>query len=398
MGVTPITACGHNRERQALLNGLAIAHDALVYRGGAERVVGLCAQRWPSVPIYTSAYLPDSTYDVFRQVQVRTSFVQHLAFSPKVVMRAVFPLMVPGFRRFDFSRYDVVLSSACYAAKAIRVPPHVCHLCYCYTPLRLAWRPDDYLLGASPAMAASLRVIAPILRAWDYGVAQEVFAYATTCRNVAARIKACYGRQAEVIYAPVEVARYDIGEPGDYYLVVSRLNSYKRIDVAIEALKRLGRKLIIVGEGPHRASLEAVARGADVRFLGRIADRELLGLYANCRALVFPQEEDYGLAPLEAQASGRPVIAYARGGALETVVDGQTGVLFFEQHPDAVVEAVRKAEATNFDPVEIRRHAARFEVDVFFRSFEEFIQRNLAAHAAGRRYGSRGEAGRQAGG
>ena len=182
------------------------------------------AERWPEVPIYTSAYLPDATYEVFRQAQVRTSFVQHLASSPRVVMRVVFPLMVPGFRRFDFSGYDVVLSSSAYAAKAIRVPPGVCHLCYCYTPLRFAWRPDDYLSATtSPVTAAALRFVASIARRWDYRVAQGVFAYATTCRNVAARIKTCYGREAEVINAPVQLDRYHVGQPGDYYLVVSRL-------------------------------------------------------------------------------------------------------------------------------------------------------------------------------
>ena len=292
--------------------------------------------------------------------------------------------MVPGFRRFDFSGYDVVLSSSAYAAKAIRVPPGVCHLCYCYTPLRFAWRPDDYLSAtASPVTAAALRFVASIARRWDYRVAQGVFAYATTCRNVAARIKTCYGRDAEVIYAPVQLDRYHIGQPGDYYLVVSRLNSYKRIDLAIEAMRRLGRPLIVVGEGPQRAALEALARGADVRFLGRVADAQLLDLYAGCRALVFPQEEDYGLAPLEAQASGRPVIAYARGGALETIVDGQTGVLFAEQHPDAVVGAVLQADAIDFDSAAIRRHAARFDVDAFHQSIEEFIRRNLAAYRTG---------------
>jgi glycosyltransferase involved in cell wall biosynthesis len=373
------------------LSGLAIAHDALVYRGGAERVVGIWAQRWPGVPIYTSAYLPDATYDVFRQADVRTSFVQRLAFSPGIVMRGIFPLMIPGFRRFDFSRFDVVLSSASYAAKAIRVPRGVCHLCYCYTPLRLAWRPDDYLLSASPARAAALRLVASILRPWDYEVAQGVFAYAATCRNVAARIKACYGREAQVIYAPVELARYRIGKPDGYYLVVSRLNSYKRIDLAIEATRRLGRPLVIVGEGPQRAGLESLARGADVRFVGRVTDQELLDLYTGCRALLFPQEEDYGLAPLEVQASGRPVVAYARGGALETVVDGETGVLFSEQDPEALVEAVLKAESIKFDPISIRRHAARFDVDTFCRSFEDFIQRNRAAYTAGRTGGCRDE-------
>jgi glycosyltransferase involved in cell wall biosynthesis len=355
---------------------LAFVHDALVYRGGAERVVACLLQRWSDVPVFTSAYLPDSTYERFRTARVVTSPLQRLALSPHVVMRWVFPLMVPAFRWFDFSGYDVVLSSAAHAAKVIRVPPGTVHLCYCYTPLRLAWRPGDYLPpGANPARRVLIKSAAAVLRRWDYGVAQRVHHFATTCDNVRRRIEACYGRRATVIPAPVDVDRVHAPrKPEGYYLLVSRLNAYKRVDVAIQAFEALGLPLRIVGEGPARTALESRVTSHAIRFLGRVSDAELLDLYAGCEALIFPQEEDYGLTPLEAQASGRPVIAYGAGGALETVVDGETGVLFGSQTAEALAVAVGRARQTRFDAGHIRAHAERFGVEPFCDRVEAFIR------------------------
>jgi len=356
---------------------VAIAHDALVYAGGAERVVATLVERWPDVPIFTSAYLPDCTFPAFRRADVRTSFVQWFARDPNTVMRRIFPLMVPGFRRFDFSAYDVVLSSAAYAAKTIRVPHTACHICYCYSPLRLAWRPQDYLAPhGSSLKRRALGAVAAGLRHWDYGVAQKVNYFATTCRNVAARIKEAYARDAEVIHAPIEFARYRVERsPGEFYLVVSRLNHYKRVDLAIDAAASLGRRLIVVGDGPQGAELERRAGRSDVSFLRRVTDEVLLDLYANCRALIFPQEEDYGLTPLEAQASGRPVVAYRAGGALETIVEGETGVFFSDQTPEGLVEALEKLERTDFDTDRIRRHAAAFDAAPFSDRMTAFIER-----------------------
>lgn len=355
---------------------LAIAHDALVCRGGAERVVGLLLSRWPNVPVFTSAYLPEATFECFRRARVVPSALQAVAFSPHFVMRRVFPLMVPAFRRFDFSGYDVVLSSTAYAAKAIRVPRHISHKCYCYTPLRLAWRPDDYLSASTAAAArAAVRALAAVLRKWDYRVAQRVHAYATTCQNVKRRIAECYGRDAVVIPAPVDLARYRMKPTtGGYFLLVSRLNQYKRVDLAVEAFNRLRLPLLVVGDGPKADALASLARSQRIRFLGAVSDEELLELYAGCEALVFPQEEDYGLTPLEAQASGRPVIALAAGGALETVVDGETGVLFGEQSVDGLVAAVERCRDSSFDPGHIRAHAARFDVGVFCDRIAAFVR------------------------
>ncbi len=363
---------------------LAFAHDVLISCGGAERVVASLLHRWPDVPVHTAAYLPDSTFDRFRTARVVTSELQRLAFSHKVLMRWVFPLMVPAFRAFDFSGYDVVLSSAAFAAKVIRVPAHATHICYCYTPLRLAWRPDDYLApSASGARRIALKTAAAIARRWDYRVAQRVHYFATTCENVRRRIADCYGRDAAVIPAPVDVAQYHTDpRPGGRYLLVSRLNTYKRVEIAVEAFERLGQRLLIVGEGPKRSELESLVRSDRIRFLGRVTDQELRDLYAGCEALVFPQEEDYGLTPLEAQASGRPVIAFAAGGALETVVDGETGVLFASQTAEDLIDAVDRSRRLHFDPDRIRAHVRQFDVGPFCDRVAVFIDQCLASRRA----------------
>lgn len=360
---------------------LAIAHDALVYRGGAERVVSAWLTRWPNVPVYTSCYLPGATYDVFKQADVRVSFMQKMTNDPNVVMRRLFPLMVPGFWSFDLSGYDVVLSSAAYAAKTIRVPENVCHLCYCHSPLRLAWRPGDYLSSRTNQLKRfALLALSAVFRQWDYQVAQKVDFYATNCQNVARRIQKAYHRTAEVIHAPIDFSRYQIqSEPENYYLIVSRLFEYKRVDLAIQAAKQLKKRLIIVGEGPQRPELSHLAEGSNglISFLGYAPEEELLRLYAGCQALIFPQEEDYGLTPLEAQASGRPVVAYGAGGALETIIDGETGVFFHEQTVESLIDGVQRAESMRFEPNMARQNAARFDIDPFCDKMESFMQTKL---------------------
>jgi len=287
--------------------------------------------------------------------------------------------MVPAFAQFDFSGYDLVLSSSAYAAKSVRVPRNVCHVCYCYSPLRLAWRSQDYLGSSAPWMKrVGLGLIAPFLRRWDYNVSRGVDYFGTTSQTVRRRILAAYGRSAEVIPAPVDLERHRIsGASGDYYLIVSRLTRYKRVDLAIEAMSRLGRRLLVVGDGPDRPKLESVA-GDNVKFLGNVTEDSLRGLYAECKALLHPQEEDYGLAPLEAMASGRPVVAYGVGGAYETVLEGETGVFFMEQSVESLMGAVETLEASTFSPVRIRSHALQFGVGPFCDRVESFLDECLA--------------------
>src|SRR5438093_4021377 len=366
---------------------LAIVHDALLTFGGAERVVAAWHRQWPSAPIYTSVYIPDQTFPEFKEARVVTSFLQHVTRDPQTVIRRLSPLMVPGFMSFDFSQYDVVFSSSAYAAKAIRVPKKVCHVCYCYSPLRLAWRPEDYLGPGAPWMKrVGLRLLAPLLRRWDYDVSRRVDYFGTTSQNIRKRILAAYGRSAEVIPAPVDFHRYRIHrETDDYYLVVSRLTRYKRVDLAVEAMSRLGRPIVIVGSGPDRRRLEAVA-GKRATFLGNVGEEDLRQLYSRCRALLHPQQEAYGLARLETMATGSPVVACGVGGVRETVIEGATGVFFAEQSVDALVHAVQLLEATSFDPVKIRAHASQFALETFCDRVDAFLQQcfaNFRAEPAG---------------
>jgi glycosyltransferase involved in cell wall biosynthesis len=223
------------------------------------------------------------------------------------------------------------------------------------------------------AVRGAIHLARPLLRAWDRAAMDRVSAIATTCHNMARAIAECYNRSAEVIYAPVRLSEYRVGTlPGEYYLTVSRLVSHKRVDLAVQACRQLRRRLVVVGEGPELAGLRALG-DEHVTFAGLVDKRSLVDLYAGCRALLFCSEEDYGLAPIEAQASGRPVIAYGAGGALETVIDGQSGIFFSEQTTGSLVDAMAEFERRAFDPVRVRDSVARFDVEPFKQRLRDFV-------------------------
>lgn len=375
---------------------MAIVHDALVNAGGAERVASFLCEAFPDAPLYTSVYLPDRTFDEFRSRDIRVLPGAARARSEAAAKRML-PLWLLGFRHLDLREYDVVLSSTTFAAKHIRPPRGVRHVSYCYAPFRLLWKPEAYEPSSLPVGAVAQGAIAlarPMLRAWDRAAMARVSAIATTCRNMARAIAECYDRQAEVIYAPVRLSEYRIGPdvknaPGEYFLTVSRLVSHKRVDLAVRACRQLGRRLVVVGDGPERDSLRALG-GEHVTFAGLVDKRTLVDLYAGCRALLFCSEEDYGLAPIEAQASGRPVIAYGAGGALETVTDGQSGIFFSEQTIESLVEAMLRFERQTFDAVRVRESVARFDVAPFIDHVRSFVSRGDRVSArAGEREGSR---------
>jgi glycosyltransferase involved in cell wall biosynthesis len=258
----------------------------------------------------------------------------------------------------------------------VRPPKGVRHVSYCYAPFRLLWNPDAYTPSSLPVGAigrGAISLVRPWLRAWDKAAMDRVSAIATTCGNMARAIAECYGRQATVIPAPVRLSEYRMGTgPGDYYLSVSRLMSHKRVDLAVQACRQLGRRLIVVGDGPELPRLRELG-GEHVTFAGLVDKSSLADLYAGCRALLFCSEEDYGLTPIEAQASGRPVIAYGAGGALETVIAGQSGIFFAEQSTESVIEAMSRFERHTFDPVQIRDSVARFDVEPFIRHLRDFV-------------------------
>ena len=290
--------------------------------------------------------------------------------------KKLFPIYPFAFRSLPQVDADVVWVSSSGFAKWIRVADPAKTVCYCYTPPRFFWNADDYLdrevnqVVVKRIASGFLRV----LRDWDYRCAQRIGQFVAISRCVQQRISDCYGRGSIVIYPPVNVDRFAAGgRAGDYYLVLSRLVGYKRIDLAVQAFNRLGEKLVVIGDGPDRARLQSVA-GSAISFLGHRPDEEVRNYLEGCRALIFPGLEDFGIAPVEAQACGRPVIAFAGGGALETVVPGETGMLFEEQTVDSLVDAVQQSKTVSWSIERIRANALKFSKETFLDKMREALR------------------------
>ncbi|MGI8913649.1 MAG: glycosyltransferase [Chloroflexota bacterium] len=363
---------------------VALVHDYLNQMGGAEQVVEVFHELFPQAPLFVSVYDRAAMPDAFRTMDIRTSFMQRI--SPKrSISYKLLPLFPVAFERFDLRGYDLVLSSTTTFAKGVLTRPDTCHVCYCNTPFRYLWMYQEYLeherVGRS--MEAALSALAVPLRVWDYAAAQRVDHFLAGSNNAARRIRKFYRRDAEVLHSPVEAATMPLGQgPGDYYLVAGRHQPYKRIDLAIAACNQLQRRLVVTGSGPETARLRALA-GPTVEFAGHVDRSSLRLLFAGCRALLWPGEEDYGIAPVEAQAAGRPVIALGRGGVLETVQDGITGVFFRDQTVEAVTAAIRRADETVFDAAAIRAHALQFDTAAFKEKLVATLGRLLAEHQLG---------------
>ena len=357
---------------------VAIAHDWLNQFGGAERVVAELHNLFPDAPIYTTVYRPAEFPPEMRTWDVRTSFLQRIPFAQRR-HQPFFPLMPLAFESFDLREYDLVISSSSACAKGVITRPDAVHICYSHTPCRYLWDSyHDYTQGMRfRALAAP---VAHWLRLWDQLSSNRVDHFIANSSLVEDRIRTYYRREAEVIHPPVGVDRFQPNglPPENFYLIVSRLVAYKRIDVAIEAANLLGRRLVIVGDGPQRKRLESLA-GPTVALLGRRSDEEVAELYARCRAFLFPTYEDFGIAPVEAQAAGRPVVAYGRGGALDTVIPGVTGLFFQEQSGPALARAITEFESQNWDPALCRRNAERFASPLFLRRINVAIERVMDA-------------------
>ena len=365
---------------------VALVHDYLNQYGGAERVLEELHALFPSAPVYTSMYWPEKMSATIRGLDVRTSFMQKL---PLVTRNhQPFLLLYPlAFESFDLTGFDVVISNSSAFCKGVVTSPGTLHICYCLTPMRWVWNYHAYVEREKLGMLARLVLPAAIsqLRSWDVATAQNVDRFLAISRTVAARIRKYYRRDASVIYPPVNCDAFALpaSRVDSYYLIVSRLIPYKRIDLAVDAFTRLGLPLKIVGSGGRDLPALRSRAGKNVEFVGRVSDAELKQLYANCRGLVFPGEEDFGIAPLEANASGRPVIAYAGGGALDTVIDGRTGTLFPQQTVDSLIDAVRRTEAIAWDCDQLRAHARKFDREVFRQQMQQFVADSVAAHGAG---------------
>ena len=360
---------------------VALVHDWLTGMRGGEKVLERLCRAFPSADILTLVHIPGSVSPVIERQVAQTSMLQHLPGIARYY-RYCLPLFPAAIEHFDLDRYDLVISTSHCAAKSVVRTGRARHLCYCFTPMRYAWDQFDAYFGEGRVGTLRSRVLKPILGAlarWDAATAGRVDRYVAISQHVASRIRRYYNRDALVIYPPVDTEFFtpdDAVAPEDFVLIVSALVPYKRIDVAIDACRLAGMPLRIIGDGPERQALDAqTARsGADVRLLGSLPDREVRDAYRRAAAVLLPGEEDFGIAPVEAQACGRPVIALARGGALETVVDGITGILVDAPTAEALADGIRRARRTRFNPSAIRQHAMKFDSAVFERSIQSTIE------------------------
>ena len=358
---------------------IALVHDYLVERGGAEKVLAALHEVFPDAPIYTSVYNPDATLPAFRTARVRTSFLQRLTTHPGRY-RAMLPLYPLAFRSFDLSSYDVVLSSASGFAKGVTPARHARHICYCYTPPRFIWEYQQANAGEQfhLFMRLGLRALSPYLKRFDRASTSTVDRFLTSSRFVAERIASAYDREATVVPPPIDCRQFaPAALRGQFFLVLSRLVPYKRIDIAIEAFNRNGLSLLVVGDGRDRRRLESLARSDRIRFLGHRPQREVAALLARCKALVVAAEEDFGMTPLEANASGRPVIAYGGGGARDTVLSGATGVTFPEQTAESLGRAIEEFLRSSFDTATLVRHAWKFDKRQFQKRMLDLVMEEL---------------------
>ena len=354
---------------------LAIVCSWLNQYGGAERVLEVVHAMYPQAPIYTSIYRPQALPERYRSWDIRPSFLNRLPFIGRF-HQAYLPLYPLAFESLDLRGYDTVLSVTSAFGHGVITSAETRHVCYCLTPARFLWNYHGYIEREGLGRLARLG-LAPFLkslRQWDRLAADRVDDFIAISRTVQQRIAKYYRRESRIIYPPVDTARFAVErEPEDYFLVVSRLVPYKRIDLAVRAFNQLGLPLRIVGEGRDRAALEAMA-GPNVQFLGYLPDEAVREQMARCRAFIFPGEEDFGIAPIEALAAGRPVIAYGAGGALDTIEEGVSGLFFREPTPEALAEAVRRLEGLRFDPAALRRQAQRFDVARFQRELSEVLE------------------------
>lgn len=343
--------------------------------GGAERVLEALHDMFPEAPIYTSIHWPEAMPSAYRTWDIRTSFLDRL---PLIKQRhqPFLPLYPLAFEEFDLSEYDLIISNSSAFAHGIITPPHTLHICYCLTPARFLWSYHQYIVGEElgPLTRALLPPFIYLLRLWDRAAADRVDRFVTISEAVRQRIAKYYRREAKVIPPPVDTESYLPAEAAeDYFLLVSRLVPYKRIDLAVRAFNELDLPLVIIGDGRDRMRLQAMAH-PNIRFLGRLPDGEVRQHFARCRAFIFPGEEDFGISSVEAQAAGRPVIAFAGGGALETVEEGVSGLFFHQPTAASLAGAVRALDHRQYDPTTIRQRAQTFSIENFKARMRSFIE------------------------
>jgi glycosyltransferase involved in cell wall biosynthesis len=357
---------------------IALAHDWIVRMRGGEKCLEILCELYPDAEIFTLVHRAGSVTEAIERHRVRTSALQHLRWAREHHQHflPLYPLAMRTLRPFGI---DCLVSISTAVAKAVATPEETLHVCYCNTPMRYVWDQFDDYFGpgnASLPVRAAMRLLRRPLQKWDLRTARFPHHYIGNSRNVSERIRRIYARESEIIYPPVETGRFSLSERDDgFFLVVSALVPYKRVDLAVRAATVLGERLVVVGEGGEMERLREIS-GPTVEFTGWRSDDEIRDHYSACRALLFPGEEDFGIVPVEAIATGKPVVAYARGGALETVLEGpsvKTGVLFQEQTVESLIRAMREVREREFDRKKMREFALTFDSSVYRRKMREFI-------------------------
>ena len=353
---------------------IALVHDWLTNMGGAEKVVYCFHEIYKDAPIYTTFYTPNNLDDKFKNLNVKTSFLQ----GKKTVInhKKYFPLMPLAFSRFNMKDYDIILSSSSSCAKGVKKRKDAIHICYIHTPMRYAYEyKHEYLDGMNPIKKCLVNILLFFMRIWDKNNSKRVDYFIANSSEIKRRVKDTYGRDAIVINPPVDCNSFNISNTdGNYFFIVSRLVKYKRFDLAIKACNELHENLVIIGDGPEKDYLESIA-GPTITFLGRQDDDVVRKYMSECKALLFPGLEDAGIVPVEANASGRPVICYGKGGVLDTIIDGKTGIYFEEQTVESLINAIDVFNKTNFDKEEIRKHSFQFDESEFKKKIKEYVEK-----------------------
>lgn len=358
---------------------VVLVHDWLNQIGGAEDVLTALVDLYPRSPIYTSIYAPDLMPAPYRDWDIRTLWIDRL---PAIHRhhQPYLPFYPVAWSGLDLSAYDVVLSNKSGFCHGLHAGSKTLHICYCLAPTRYVWQTDSYLAreGLGQVVKLTLTPVISALKRWDYAAAQRVHDFIAISSEIRQRIKTYYNRDSVVIYPPVDTTRFVPSETvEDYYLIVSRLVPYKRIDLAVQAATHLGVPLKIGGKGRDLERLKAMA-GPTVEFLGYVPDEQLPELMARCKAFLFPGLEDFGITPVQAQAAGRPVIAFGGGGALDTVIPGKTGELFTDMNIESLISIMQNFDANRYDPAEIRRHALQFDTKVFNQQITAYVEQAWA--------------------
>jgi glycosyltransferase involved in cell wall biosynthesis len=356
------------------MHRIALFQDYLAQNGGAERVTEAIHQTLPEADLFTTLAVPEKVSPYLRWLGAKTTWMQALPAKAKLYRHyfLLYPLAVESTHLED---YDLIVSSCCGYAKGVKRGPNAVHVCYCHNPMRWVWRFQEYMAREtfSKPVKFALELMVQGLKKWEIQAAHRPDYYIANSHIVAERLKAAFGVEATVIEPPIVTSRFQISRDiDDYYLILARLVPYKRLDLAVQACTRTGRRLVVIGDGPDRARLEGLA-GPTVIFLGRQPDDSVRHYASRCRALLFPGEEDFGMAPLEINAAGRPVVAYGAGGATETVIENLNGVLFPEQTVESLIEGLERLESQTWHPTAIRRNAQRYDIHVFQRRLLDFL-------------------------